>query len=141
MEIPIGFLRRRVAALLEEPEPLPLAVCPSCRSELVQPQAWKELPSGDLYLSLRCPECLVVTSGTFAQDRVAEYDQALIEGKQATLAYYDAAVRHNMEELLGSLQKAFELDLISAGDFEPGPSRREPSVGRRALQVESVPRR
>jgi hypothetical protein len=141
VEIPIGFLRRRVAALLEEQEPRPLTVCPSCGSAFVQPQSWKELPSGDLFLRLRCPECLLITSGTFGQDRVAEYDQALVEGKEATIAHYDAAVRHNMEELLGRFQKAFELDLISAGDFELGAARRAPRAGKKELKVESIQRR
>jgi hypothetical protein len=141
VEIPIGFLRRRVAALIEEQEPRPLAICPSCGSGFVQPQAWKELPSGNLFLQLRCPECLEVTSGTFTQERVAEYDQALIEGKDATIAHYDAAVRHNMSELLERFRRALELDLISAGDFEPPPAKREPGPARSGLQVESTERR
>jgi hypothetical protein len=137
VDFSIGFLRQAPTWLAEQ-EPRPLAVCPSCGSEFVQPQAWKELPGGHLFLRLRCPECLTVTSGTFAHDRVAEYDEALIKGKDATIAHYHAVVRHNMEELLKHFQTALELDLISAGDFEPGPARRDPQ---RELQVESVQRR
>jgi hypothetical protein len=119
----IGFLRRHAIARLEEQEPRPLEVCPSCASELVQPQGWRELPGGDLFLQLRCPECLVVTSGAFAQERVAEYDATLIEGRESMYAAYEAAVRHNMEELSEHFRRALELDLIGADDFELGRSR------------------
>lgn len=138
VEMPIGFLRRRIAGLLEEPELRSLAVCPSCGSGFVQPQGWKELPSGDLFLRLRCPECLLVMSGTFGQERVAEYDRVLVEGREAAAAHYAAAVRHNMEELLARFQVALELDLITAGDFEPGPSRRAPDVAKASPPVESL---
>jgi len=141
VEIPIGFLRRRISGLLEHQEPRPLAVCPSCGSAFVQPQAWKDLPSGQLFLRLRCPECLTVTSGTFSRDLVAEYDETLVRGKEATAAHYDAAVRHNMKELLERFQTALELDLISADDFVPVSPRRDPSSGRYTLQLESTPRR
>jgi DNA-directed RNA polymerase subunit RPC12/RpoP len=139
VDFPIGFIRRRATALLGEQEARPLAVCSACGSEFVQPQAWKELPNGDLFLRLRCPECGLQTSGTHTHDRVAEYDRTLIDGKQATIAHYDAVVRHNMEELLERFQRALELDLISAGDFECSPARRT-GLDKRALQVESIGR-
>jgi hypothetical protein len=138
VDFPIGFIRRRATALLGEDEPRPLALCTACGSEFVQPQAWKELPSGDLFLRLRCPECDLVTSGTFEHDRVAEYDRTLIDGKQATIANYDAVVRHNMAELLERFRRALELDLITAGDFER--TERRNRLDQPALQVESAER-
>jgi hypothetical protein len=128
VDLSIGFLRRQAAALLAGEEPAPLGICPACGSEFVQPQGWKELSHGQLFLRLRCPECLTVTSGTFAQERVAEFDRMLVEGKEATIAQYEAAVRHNMEELLARFRIALELDLISAEDF--APSRRRRNGGR-----------
>ena len=126
VDFPIGFIRRQATALLTEEEPTPLAICPACGSEYVQPQAWKELPSGHLFLRLRCPECLTVTSGTFPPERVAEYDEMLVKGKEATMAQYNAIVRHNMEELLEQFRTALELDLITVEDFA-GSARRRPS--------------
>jgi hypothetical protein len=137
VDFPIGFLRRQAGVLLGEQEPRPLAVCPSCGSEFVQPQAWKQLPSGDLFLRLRCPECLTVTSGTFGQDQVAEYDQTLLKGKETAIARYEAVVRHNMKELLEHFRRALELDLITAGDFEPKSSSSRPRDDIHTLQVES----
>jgi hypothetical protein len=139
VEFPIGFIRRQATALLGEHEPRPLALCGACGSEFVQPQAWKEVPNGDLFLRLRCPECGLVTSGTYAHDRVAEYDRTLIDGKQATLAHYEAVVRHNMEELLDRFRRALELDLITAGDFER--TGRSNGLDQPTLQVESVGQR
>jgi hypothetical protein len=140
VDFSIGFLRRQAAALLTAEEPIPLGVCPACGSEYVQPQAWKELSNGHLFLRLRCPECLTVTSGTFPPERVAEYDEMLVKGKEATMAQYDAVVRHNMEELLDQFRMALELDLITAEDFAPSPSRRG-QAGRNTLRVESTQRR
>lgn len=123
--------------MLAAEEPTPLGICPACRSEYVHPQAWKELSNGHLFLRLRCPECLVVTSGTFPPERVAEFDEMLLRGKEATMAQYNAIVRHNMEELLEQFRMALELDLISAEDFAPSASRRR-QAGQATLRVKSA---
>jgi hypothetical protein len=137
VDFSIGFLRRQAAALLTAEEPAPLGICPACRSEYVHPQAWKELSNGHLFLRLRCPECMAVTSGTFPPERVAEYDEMLVRGKEATMAQYNAVVRHNMEELLEQFRIALELDLITAEDFTPSASRRG-QAGRTTLRVKST---
>ena len=137
VDFSIGFLRRQAAALLTAEEPTPLGICPACRSEYVHPQAWKELSNGHLFLRLRCPECMAVTSGTFPPERVAEYDEMLVRGKEATMAQYNAIVRHNMEELLEQFRTALELDLITAEDFASSASRRG-KAGRTTLPVKST---
>jgi hypothetical protein len=58
-------------------------------------------------------------SGTFAHDRVVDYDAALVKGKEKLMEDYQAVVRHNMEELVEHFRRALELDLIGADDFEP----------------------
>jgi hypothetical protein len=141
VDFSIGFIRRQAAALLAGEEPTPLGVCPACGSKFVQPLSWKEQSNGRLFLRLRCPECLVVTSGSFAEEQVAEYDEMLVKGKEATIAHYDAVVRHNMQELLEQFQRALELDLISAGDFETSRPRPDSGVGQSTVQIESVKRR
>jgi hypothetical protein len=129
VDFAISFLRRRATGWLGEQEQRPLEVCPGCDSCLVQPVGWKELASGHLFLRLRCPECAMVMVGTFGQDRVADYDDALVKGRDSLRADYEALVRHNMEELAEHFKRALELDLIGAEDFEGG--RRTTAQGAR----------
>ena len=62
----------------------------------------------------------MVMVGTFGQERVAHYDDALVKGRESLLADYEALVRHNMEELAEHFKRALELDLIGAEDFGVG---------------------
>jgi hypothetical protein len=62
---------------------------------------------------------MVRLSGNFDHERVAEYDDVLVKSREAILADYEALVRHNMEELAASFERALELDLIGADDFLP----------------------
>jgi hypothetical protein len=120
VDFSISFLRRRATGWLGEQEHRPLEVCPGCDSCLVQPLGWKELASGHMLLRLRCPECAMVMVGTFGQDRVADYDDVLVKGRDSLRADYEALVRHNMEELAEHFKRALELDLIGAEDFGSG---------------------
>jgi ribosomal protein S27E len=139
----MGFLRRQATAWFGEPEQRPLAVCPHCGSELVQPLGWKELPDGELFLRLQCPDCDTITSGAFQHERVADYDAALVKGKEQLLGDYEAVVRHNMGELAELFQRALELDLVGADDFRLCQPcfRSEPALDRSARRVESIWRR
>lgn len=60
---------------------------------------------------------MVRLTGSFGHDRLAEYDDALVKSREAIVADYEAIVRHNMEELSQSFERALELDLIGADDF------------------------
>ena len=97
----------------------PLGDCLHCGSAFVQPQGWKELPGGDFKLHLRCPECLARTTGKYDQQRVAAYDEALVSGRRAIVASYEAMVRENMESLVEHFVLALEHDLIWPEDFAP----------------------
>jgi hypothetical protein len=139
VDLATRLLRLRRGAHASEQEKPPLAACPGCRSELVQPQGWKELSGGGLVLHLRCPECMVFMSGSFEPERVAEYDAALVRGRASILADYEAIVRHNMKQLSQSFERALELDLIGPDDFAVGPAAAPPkrlSAPRR--RVESI---
>jgi hypothetical protein len=87
----------------ERPPRRRLSRCPGCESSLMQPQGWKELPSGELVLQLRCPDCLVVIVGTFSAEQVARYDAELLRG--------------HMSALTACFAKALELDLLGPDDF------------------------
>jgi hypothetical protein len=97
------------------------------------------LPSGCVVLRLRCPECMVLVTGTFEPERVAEYDDALVKGRASIIDDYEAVVRHNMKELCQRFRRALELDLIGPDDFAAGldglPPRQTAAPARR---VESV---
>jgi hypothetical protein len=82
------------------------------------------LPGGDFKLHLRCPECLARTTGRYEQGRVAAYDEALVSGREAIVASYEAMVRKNMEDLVEHFVLALEHDLIGPEDFAPALSRR-----------------
>jgi hypothetical protein len=75
------------------------------------------LPDGAIVLHLRCPECGVRLIGNFDHRRIAEFDEALVKSRESIIADYEAIVRHNMEELSQSFERALELDLIGADDF------------------------
>jgi hypothetical protein len=112
-----SLLRLRPGGRSSEQDERPLGTCPQCRSPLVQPLGWRELPDGAIVLHLRCPECLVRLTGNFDHERLAEYDDSLVKSREAIVADYQAIVRHNMEELSQSFARALELDLIGADDF------------------------
>jgi hypothetical protein len=102
-----------------------LGDCLHCGSAFVQPQGWKELPGGDFKLHLRCPECQALTTGRYDQQRVAAYDEALVSGREAIVASYEAMVRKNMESLVERFVLALEHDLIGPEDFAtPALARR-----------------
>ena|SRR6266540_5511082 len=95
----------------------PLASCAGCGSGFVQPQSWRERPDGRLRLVLRCPECLLRTTGEYEARTVADYDAALVAGRLEIAALCRAVTRANMEAEAGRLARALELDLIGPDDF------------------------
>jgi hypothetical protein len=117
VDLAATLLRLRPGGRSSEQDERPLGTCPQCCSPLVQPQGWRELPDGAIVLHLRCPECMVRLTGNFDHERIAEYDDALVKGREAIVADYEAIVRHNMQELSRSFARALELDLIGADDF------------------------
>jgi hypothetical protein len=68
-------------------------------------------------LELRCPECLLRTTGEYELGLVAAYDRTLVEGRLEIAALCQAVTRANMEAEASRLAQALDLDLISADDF------------------------
>jgi hypothetical protein len=97
--------------------------CARCSSELVQPLGWRELSHGFVQLHLRCPECGERSAVSCDHERVAEYDDALVRGRQELERGYAALVKRNMAALADTLATAFALDLIDADDFAVGRER------------------
>lgn len=91
--------------------------CTRCVSRYVQPIEWEVLPSGQVALELRCPECFTQRSGTFDSERVRELDRTLNRGRAELRAVYGRTVRDNMYRELDCFTQALARDLISADDF------------------------
>jgi hypothetical protein len=100
--------------------PPSLACCTRCGSGFVQPQSWRERPSGRLRLERRCPECLLRTVGEYEPAAVAAYDRALTAGRLEIAALCQAVTRANMEGEASRLARAFAFDLIGPDDFARG---------------------
>jgi len=96
-----------------------LHVCPECRSELVQPLKWEQLPARPEWWKLwrRCPECWWETETACAPDDIDDYDEALDNGAYALRGELKDLEREAMSKLADSFTVALERDLISSDDF------------------------
>lgn len=92
-------------------------VCPSCKSELVQPAEWWEVGGSRWHVELRCPECDWHGAGDFAQAIVDRYDEVLDSGTQRLITELRELTRANMEEEAARFAKALADDSILPEDF------------------------
>ena len=93
--------------------------CPSCVSPLPQPLRWEQLPSGDLDVRLRCPECETCFRVTHTPAAMRELDLRQTAGRERLVTAYELMVSESMEALANSLTAAFARDLLTADDFAP----------------------
>jgi hypothetical protein len=93
-----------------------MQVCAGCGSELVQPAAWEQR-GPDWSVELRCPECALVRTGTFAQEEVDEFDDALDQGTHELERELAARTRENMGEYAARFTAALHADAILPMDF------------------------
>ena len=96
-----------------------LSACPSCGSQLIQPQRWEQRDDGDLMVELRCPECLTCIHAAQTPGEMRELDRLQAEGREIIAAAYERTVAESMQALADSLGSALALDLIGADDFAP----------------------
>jgi len=94
-----------------------LNVCPSCSSELVHPTDWAPAAGRKWVVDLRCPECEWTGGGTYAQEVVDRFDEALDEGTEAILADLNRLARANMVEHAERFTAALRDDRILPEDF------------------------
>ena len=93
--------------------------CPSCKSLLLQPLRWEQLPNGDLDVRLRCPDCETCCRMTLAPAAMRDLDLRQTAERERLKAAYANSVSESMEALASSLTAAFARDLITADDFAP----------------------
>ena len=92
-------------------------ICPRCESDLVQPAKWFEQGEGNWHVDLRCPECEWWGRGSFSQDEVDGYDEALDRGAQALIEDLRALTRANMEDEADRFAGALASNSILPEDF------------------------
>jgi hypothetical protein len=94
-----------------------LHVCPSCNSELVYPTDWAPASNRHWQVALRCPECEWNGGGSYSQEVVDRFDEALERGTESVLADLNTLIRANMEDQIDRFVSALSADHILPEDF------------------------
>jgi predicted RNA-binding Zn-ribbon protein involved in translation (DUF1610 family) len=94
-----------------------LHVCPSCGSELVHPTEWAPTSDRRWTVDLRCPDCEWTGRGTYAQEVLDRFDEALDDGTESVLNDLSRLARSNMEDDVESFIAALQADQILPEDF------------------------
>ena len=95
----------------------PLACCPNCGHDRVQPTSWNEVGSAHWHVHLRCPDCEDRREAIFGQDELDDFDVALDEGTRAVAADLDLLSRANMADDIDRFCKALSAGHIVPEDF------------------------
>lgn len=118
LEAELGSRRQGQGRPASDPHPgADLTVCPRCARDLVYPTDWAPAGPYRWAVSLRCPECEWHGGGTYGQDEVDRFDEALDAGTQAVLDDLELLTRSNMEEQIERFATALAADLILPEDF------------------------
>jgi hypothetical protein len=94
-----------------------LHVCPTCTSELVQPLSWSESADGRWQLTLECPNCAWLESGTYDREQVERLEDNLDEGLADMIADLQRLTQANMAADVDRFIAALQADLILPEDF------------------------
>lgn len=95
----------------------PLACCPNCGHDRVQPTGWSEVGTSHWHVNLRCPDCEERREAIFGQDELDEFDVALDEGTRSVAADLDLLARANMADDIDRFVKALDGGHIVPEDF------------------------
>ena len=94
-----------------------LHVCPSCKSDLVQPLSWSEAGSGQWDLTLECPNCGWSETGTYDRSQVEALEDRLDEGLTEMIADLQRLTLANMAAEVDRFAAALDANLILPEDF------------------------
>jgi hypothetical protein len=98
--------------------PRGLHVCPTCDSELVQPVEWNEAGNGSQWeLTLECPNCWWIETGTYGHDEVSALEEELDDGVTAILRDLQRLTHANMADQIDRFIAALRADYILPEDF------------------------
>lgn len=95
----------------------PLHMCGECGSDLVQPIHWMEGSDGRWDLTLECPNCAWIESGTYSRDQVEELETWLDNGLAEMIADLQRLAQSNMAADVERFVTALQSDLILPEDF------------------------
>jgi hypothetical protein len=94
-----------------------LHICGNCNGELVYPLDWEEASATHWEVTLRCPDCEWIATGTFAQDIVERFDEELDRGTAALIEDLARLASANMEEEIDRFVSALDADALLPEDF------------------------
>ncbi len=94
-----------------------LHLCPHCDSDLVQPLSWSETPESRWQLTLECPNCGWMESGTYERAQVERLEDRLDEGLADMIADLQRLTQANMAADVDRFIAALDADLILPEDF------------------------
>jgi len=94
-----------------------LHACPTCESDLVQPLSWSESTDGRWQLTLECPNCGWMESGTYDRTQVERLEDRLDEGLTDMIADLQRLTQANMAADVDRFIAALTVDLILPEDF------------------------
>jgi hypothetical protein len=94
-----------------------LHVCPSCECDLVQPMSWTEGSNAHWQLTLECPNCAWLESGTYERTQVEALEDRLDEGLADMISDLQRLTQANMAADVDRFIAALEADLILPEDF------------------------
>jgi len=100
-----------------EPDQRDLHVCPSCRSDLVQPAKWSMTDDGDSALLLECPNCGWHECGVYGRAQVERLEDELDEGLSDLIEDLRRLTLANMAADVDRFIEALDRDLILPEDF------------------------
>jgi hypothetical protein len=100
-----------------EADARPLSLCPHCESELVQPIDWMESIDGRWELTLECPNCTWMESGTYERTQVEALETCLDDGLAEMIADLQRLTQANMASDIERFVSALGADLILPEDF------------------------
>ena len=94
-----------------------LHMCPTCRSDLVQPIAWCEAAPSRWELTLECPNCGWNELGVFEREQVEALEEELDRGLVDMLEDLRRLTHVNMNDEINRFVAALQSDLILPEDF------------------------
>ena len=94
-----------------------LHACPACESELVQPHNWSEGTNGSWQMTLECPNCGWLETGTYSETEVELLEERLDAGVEEMIDDLRRLTHANMAVEVDRFVAALRHDAILPEDF------------------------
>lgn len=94
-----------------------LHICPACDCDLVQPHDWSEAADSSWRMTLECPNCGWLETGTYNHDEVELLEDQLDAGVEEMIDDLRRLTHANMAVEVDRFVAALQRDLILPEDF------------------------